>query len=240
MFMQMLNQRLILMGLLTGLLTGANFLFQAFPAETRPLGSPKGNDRAGAVRGACSAVDTKLENRKLVALVDKNDPSLTTQARPTFWVYLPVTRTEEITTAEFELFDENMNSILANDKITVQLPTKAGVARFVLPASEKGLEAGKEYYWVFRVVCDESDRSGNPTVSGWIKRVTPETALMNRLKSMPQADQYKVYAESRIWYDQINLLAQYNTKHRQEWTKLLTAFGLQNFAQQPVIELKLD
>lgn len=237
---QLFCKQTIILSLLSGFIGSLSVLVSPGVTEARPLGSPKGNSSTGAVRGACPALDTKLQNRKLLALVDAKDPSLTTQARPTFWMYLPFTRTEDITTAEFELFDENMSSVLSKAKITVPLPNKAGLARFTLPSQELQLTPEKEYFWVFRVVCDKDDRSGNPTVSGWIKRVTPEATLVNRLKSIPQADQYKLFAEKNIWFDQISLLAQYSTQHSQEWTKLLTAFGLQSIAQQAVIELKSD
>lgn len=233
-------QRLIVLGLLTGFISSFNGLMTPLTVEARPLGSPKGISKTGSVRGGCPALDTKLENRKLMALVDTSDPTLTTQLRPTFWVYVPFSRTEDVTTAEFELFDENMDPVLTNNKITISLPTKAGLARFTLPANEQPLAAGKEYFWVFRIVCDQDDRSGNPSVSGWIKRIAPEASLVQRLKTIPQVDQYKVYAENNIWLDQINLLAQNSAKHTQEWTKLLNSFGLRNFAQQTVIDLEAN
>lgn len=240
MAMQLLYKRIVLLGLLTGLMSSFSFLADHSPAQARPLGSPKGNSSTGAVRGACPAVDTSLQNRKLMALVDTNDPALTTQAHPTFWFYLPFVRTEEVTTAEFELLDENQEPVLSTRKIKVVLPDKAGIVRFTLPSSEPALQAGKEYFWVFRVVCDADDRSGNPTVTGWIKRVEPVTTLVSQLKSLPQIDQYKAYADSKIWFEQIDLLAQYRAKHSQEWNALLNTFGLQNLGQQPIVDLKVE
>lgn len=233
-------QRFIILALLTGFISSFDGVMTPLTLEARPLGSPKGISKTGSVRGGCPAIDTKLENRKLMALVDASDPTLTTQLRPTFWVYVPFNRTEDVTTAEFELFDEDMNPVLANNKIAIALPTQAGLARFTLPVTEKPLAVGKEYFWVFRVVCDQDDRSGNPSVSGWVKRISPEASLVQRLKAVPKVDQYKVYAENNIWLDQINLLAQNSAKHNQEWTKLLTSFGLRNFAQQTVIDLEAN
>lgn len=233
-------QRFIILALLTGFIGSFIGLITPLVVEARPLGRPKGMSKTGSVRGGCPAIDTNLENRKLMALVDSSDPTLTTQLRPTFWVYMPFSRTEDITIAEFELFDENMNPVLANNKIAISLPIKAGLARFTLPAHEQPLAAGKEYFWVFRVVCDEVDRSGNPSVSGWIKRISPAVSLVQRLKAVPKVDQYKVYAENNIWFDQIDLLAQNSARHNQEWTKLLASFGLRSFAQQTVIDLEAN
>lgn len=240
MFVQSLSQRILAIGLLTGLLCSFSLVMLPATTEARPLGRPKGISKTGAVRGACPAIDTKLQNRKLIALVDSNDPTLTTQAYPKFWLYLPFTRTEDVTTAEFELLNENQDSVLTKRKINVSLAPKAGIVSFTLPSGEKPLEVGKEYFWVFRVVCDKDDRSSNPTVTGWIKRVEPKTTLVSQLKSIPKTDQYKVYEANKIWFDQINLLAQYRTKHNQVWTNLLTSFGLGEFAQQPINELKLE
>lgn len=233
-------KRMILMGMLTGLMSSFSLLANPSTTQARPLGSPKGNSSTGAVRGACPAIDTNLQNRKLMALVDASDPALTTQAYPTFWFYLPFVRTQDVTTAEFELLNEDQESVLSTRKIKVSLPDKAGIVRFTLPAGEKSLQAGKEYFWVFRVVCDQDDRSGNPTVTGWIKRVQPGTTLVSRLKSLPPADQYKAYAESNIWFERINLLAQHRTKHSQVWTTLLDSFGLRKIGQQPVVDLQLE
>ncbi len=240
MIAQLLRKPIILLSLVTGLMSSFSVLVDSSSVQARPLGSPAGNSSTGAVRGACPAIDTKLQNHKLLALVDASDPALTTQARPTFWFYLPFKRTEEVTTAEFELLDENQEPVLSTRKLKVALPEQAGIVRLTLPAGEPALQAGKEYFWVFRVVCDPDDRSGNPTVTGWIKRVQPETALVSQLKSLPQADQYKAYAASKIWFERINLLAQNRDKHSQDWLTLLNSFGLQSLGQQPMRELTVE
>ncbi len=227
-------QRRVWLGMLTGLL----FLAQSTVSQARPLGRPKGNSSTGAIRGACPVGAINLQHRKLMALVDTSDPVLTTQAYPTFWVYQPVNRTEAVTTAEFELLDADQNPVITPRKILLALPDKAGIARFTLPASQKPLTVGQEYFWVLRVVCDKNDRSANPTVTGWIKRVQPDLAFANSLKATPALDQYKVYAENKIWWEYINFLAQNRDKQSQDWTSLLTLFGLQNFAPQPIQELK--
>lgn len=227
-----------LTGVATGLLASAGLLLFTPEAQARKLGSPSGNSSTGAVRGACPALKATVKNRKLVALIDQSDPVLTTQAKPTLWFYLPFTQTEDIDTVEFELLDENQKPVLQNKKMVLRLPEKAGLVQVILPATEKPLGVGKEYFWIFRVMCDENDRSANPTVTGWIKRVNPSQALVSRLKSTPNPDQFKVYAENKIWLDRVRLLVQYRTQRKQDWSTLLNTFGLTEFTQSPITELR--
>jgi len=228
----------VLTGVATGLIVSSGLLGFTPEAQARKLGSPSGNSSTGAVRGACPALAATMKNRKLVALIDQSDPVLTTQAKPTFWFYLPFTQTEDINTVEFELVDEDQKPVLQNKKLVLQLPEKPGLVQLTLPTTEKPLAVGKEYFWIFRVMCDENDRSANPTVTGWIERVNPSATLVSRLKATPNPEQFKLYAENNLWLDRVRLLVQHRAKYQQDWAALLNTFGLTEFAQSPITELR--
>ncbi|HEY9649940.1 MAG TPA: DUF928 domain-containing protein [Coleofasciculaceae cyanobacterium] len=193
----------------------------------RGLGAPSGNSETGGVRGACSVAD---RTRGLRALVDASDPALTTEENPTLLFYSPFGKptsgspeanTSVATTAEFELRDEDENSALKSQKIVVSIPAQPGIVSLKIPSSEVRLEPNKEYFWVFRVICDRDDVSANPSVSGWIKRVDSG-------------------ASETVWFDKLNQIVQSRTKDLESWTKLLGQFGFQDLNQAPIAELKPD
>lgn len=214
--------------MLTALLFGAvgSSLIPTYVAA-RGLGAPSGNSETGGVRGACSVVD---RDRGLRALVDASDPTLTTEENPTLLFYSPYgqpasgsleANTSVATTAEFELRDEDENSALKQGKIVVSIPSQPGIVSLKIPSSEVRLEPNKEYFWVFRVICDRDDTSANPSVSGWIKRVDSG-------------------ASETVWFDKLNQIVQSRTNDLENWTKLLGQFGFQDLNQAPISELKVE
>ena len=200
------------------------------PAQARPRWSgkpPSGNSSSNGVRGECFAVDRE---RPLTALVDGSNPVLTTQSHPTFLFYVPYSQTPypdrddrnyPVTTVEFELLDENENSVLKNQKIVFSVPDKVGIVKVKLPSTEASLEPDKEYFWIFRIICDARDNSANPSVAGWIERV-------------------RVGSSENLWFDRLEKLAQSPMNHLEQWTQLLREIDpkLQDLARVPVVELK--
>ena len=201
------------------------YSFSLTPAQARPLGAPRGANKSGGVRGACFAVDRE---RALTALVDESDPALTTQANPSFLFYLPFGQTSDpsqegqvytATNAEFELLDENENSVLKQQKIILSIPGTPGIVKLKLPTTEISLEPDKEYFWIFRIICDANDNTANPTVAGWIKRVQPNKS-------------------ENVWFDRLNQLVESPTNSLDNWTLLLKQFDLQDLSQDSIVELK--
>jgi len=195
--------------------------------KKRPFRAPSGNSSSNGVRGECSAVDGETG---LTALVNDSDPALTTQAHPTFLFYLPYSQTPDraeddrdyrVTTAEFELLDENEKSVLKDKKIILSLPDKSGIVKLTVPNTEASLEPDKEYFWVFRIICDPNDNTANPSVSGWIKRVS-------------------VGSRESLWLDRLDQLTQSPTSRLEQWRQLLVEVNpeLQNLAQTPIVELE--
>ena len=206
--------------------------FTSFHAQRTALGIPTGRPAGGAKRGRCPEI-VSLGNAEdsLVALVPKllnplnqleplSKSSLdgdivwgTTVAEyPTFWFFLPFHRQEDLEFAKFALMSEDKQ--LVAGPILVKLPEASGVtngpviAKFTLPSSENPLKVGQQYNykWFFSIVCDARKPSRNPSVSGWIQRITPPFAIA-QIQRAPTPRDYLYYAQSGIWYDAVTRLA---------------------------------
>jgi hypothetical protein len=229
--MRSLFCQVLLTGALTTLLLPSAMEFSLTPLQAqaqRAFKKPSGTARGNIVRGPCLA---DSQEKALISLLDESTytkPILTIQERPTFLFYLPYSRTPDrtqdgrnysVVTAEFELLDENEKSVLKNQKIVFSLPEKSGIVKVKLPSTEASLEPNKEYFWIFRIICDSQDYSANPSVAGWIKRV-------------------RVGSSENLWFDRLEQLAQTRTNHLDSWTEFLRQFDVQNLAQQEIVELK--
>ena len=150
----------------------------------RNQGRPSGRSRGPAIRGFCVPPNSK----PLTALVPENEPGTTVSDHPTFWFYLPVGRSEQVTQAEFVLFDENQ-TLAIKQPLKMALPDAPGIVSVKLPETEQPLEVGKQYEWEFSIICgDEPDLSGNPWVWGQVKRVEVSPELVRQLKTLPESD----------------------------------------------------
>lgn len=225
---QLLFYQRLVAGTLVALLSSAiGFPLLSLKAEAQSFGRPPGSSRGGGVRGACLVADRE---RPLIALVDNSNPTLTTQANPTFLFYSPYSQSAQRTqgsqnfrtiTAEFELRDEDEKSVLKNQKLVFALPEKPGIVKITVPKTETTLEPDKEYFWIFRVICDANDNSANPSVAGWIKRVNTGSS-------------------ENLWFDRLEQITQSPVKLLEQWTQLLKEVDpkLQDLAQTPIVELK--
>ncbi|HAA27192.1 MAG TPA: hypothetical protein DCE56_05310 [Cyanobacteria bacterium UBA8553] len=231
-FKQLLFGQTLLTCFLTTLLSGAiGFPLTSLKAQAQGFGQPPGTNKSGGVRGGCAAA---FEGRQLIALVENgkstfSQPELTTKEYPTLFFYLPLARNPNFTTkegqvysltsVEFELQDEYDNPVLKNQKLVFSLPNQPGIVSLKLPRSESPLEPNKAYFWVFRIICDRYDNSANPTVAGWIKRVSPGSS-------------------DNVWFDRLKNLVESRTNFLDDWTKLLAQFELLNLAQGAIVELQ--
>jgi len=229
---QLLFRYVVLTGLLTTLLlSGIEFPLGFSKASAQRFGRPPSANKPGGKRSPCP---TAVPEKVLTALVEDSaytQPLLTTQEHPTFLFYVPFSRTWEIdsddgqsyniTSAEFELLDENENPVLKNQKIIFSLPENPGLVKVTLPITETELEPDKEYFWIFRVICDANDNTANPSVAGWIKRVRGDS-------------------NPNLWFDRLEQLAQSPTTYLEQWRQLLVEVDpeLQNLAQTPIVELE--
>ncbi|MBE9068308.1 DUF928 domain-containing protein [Leptolyngbya cf. ectocarpi LEGE 11479] len=226
-------------------------------------GTPLGRRGAGSRSGSLED-DSNLENicmsrsgpSPLIALVPSTQESrssetpgrvspknfesvlsLTTQSKPTFWFYLPA-RPDDIP-LEFVLQIEHENQ---TDETVYQTQLSgnhsAGIMRLTLPEDAPTLQLNTRYRWFFSVGCD----SGPVNVSGSIDLVSLDPALQLSLAEATPREQVAIYASNGLWQDAITLLGELyradsdNISRANDWYSLLESVGLEDIAQQPLID----
>ncbi|MBD2200368.1 MULTISPECIES: DUF928 domain-containing protein [Calothrix] len=203
-------------------------------ADINSEASPSGRQNGGGKRSQCS----ELENDNLMALVPKNNEILTTKEYPDFWFNLPFAKSSQSLPATFRLLNEEKKSVLSKP-LKLSLPEKKGIAKLSLPSTEKPLVVGQRYHWYFSITCvNDQGSPSNIFVDGWIKRVEPDSTLVERLKQTKPQDKYFPYFENNIWAEAISELAEYRNLHPQEWVKILSQYSLEKAASEPISELK--
>lgn len=145
---------------------------------------------------------------------------------PTLYWYIPATLAQ---TAEFVLTDDQGEMAYMT---TVNLPQQAGVVKLTLP-SEAALKVGPTYQWTFSLLCDEFQPSRNPHVIGSIERTVLSPSMQAQLQTADPLEQAQVFAQSKIWHDTLERVAQVRHYRQDEWEELLTSVGLSMIAQEP-------
>ncbi|MEH1844103.1 MAG: DUF928 domain-containing protein [Nostoc sp.] len=124
----------------------------------------------------------------------------TIEEKPSLWFYIPYSYNEEsqLEYAKLALLYQS-KGLVKETPILFKLPKEPGIAEVKLPIS---LEVNKPYKWFFSIICDENKPSRNPSVTGWIQRISreksvfpvePSNALLSR--------RYDIYARSGLLYD---------------------------------------
>jgi hypothetical protein len=106
-----------------------------------------------------------------------------------------------------------------------------------LPANVS-LETGKNYRWVFQLVCENAnaDPVFGQYVEGRIQRTELRSDLKTKIEQATPLEQAKLYAQARIWSETLMLAAQLRSSQPAEWEELLKSVGLNEIAQVPLLE----
>ncbi len=199
---------------------------------SRPRGTATGRYRGGAVRDRCPNIQPPLT--ALVPATSDGIPFIekTILDRPIFWFYIPFSpafRHE----AEFVILDEDEKDIYS-DKFP--LAQQSGIVRLQLPNRMPPLQEGKRYRWVFSVMCNPANRSGDATVNGWVQRIPKSLELNHQLENTSGLDQALIYAKAELWHEMLNTLAESQQSNPQQslikpiWQETLEEVGLPNLA----------
>lgn len=206
--------------------------FQPPPGREQPKGgTASGGSRP--VRNACISGTTKSQDF-LTAVVPGNQLGLTMVEHPEFVVYLPPTSAR---IAELSIFDQEMEGVYQMD---VQIDKRTGFIPVRLPNTAPTLEANKSYYWTFALVCNESDRTEDLVVGGWVERVPLTTQLRSQLLNASLPEKAALLAQNGYWYDAVTeLLTTKPTPDAQRqlmkaWDNLLKSVGLNNIAEKSI------
>ena len=206
--------------------------FEPPPGQDAPTGGTAG----GASRPVTTACTPNLAANKssLTALSPGRHIGLTQRDHPIFIVYLPQNGAK---TAEFSLFDEKMNGVY---QFSVPVADQAGFISIKLPNNAPTLAKDKPYYWTFALVCNESDRTEDSVVGGWIKYSQPDAQLSQQLTKTTLIDRVSLYAQHGFWYDALTTLVVEQKKEpnnlalAKTWAELLQSVGLESIATQPL------
>ena len=182
----------------------------------------------------------------LTALVPVENPVFTRRDRPTFLFYFP-DAPEMVKHAEFILLSEDEKEVVFSAQFE---PRASGIVSVSLPDTAKALVVGEAYHWYLNMHCETTDSV--PSVNGWVQRVAEDEAAVAVSEGMPLA-----------WYDAIarsvpqrGLSGQVMPEHApeqsvplslheqsasfpspcsMEWADLLTAAGLDELIDVPVL-----
>ncbi|MEL6354412.1 MAG: DUF928 domain-containing protein [Cyanobacteria bacterium J06627_28] len=176
----------------------------------------------------------------IIALMPESNLGLTISARPTFWFAMP--EVHQSKNIEFGIFNQNEELIYQK---TFQPSGEAGITHFSLPETEAALAIDQEYRWYLTVICDPSSRAEDLVVTGWVRRITPESALVESLAEATQQEQVALYQDAELWHETITQLAdlyrnidpdstasQTGTVE-QQWNALLEAVNLPQVTETP-------
>ncbi|MCP2726939.1 DUF928 domain-containing protein, partial [Limnofasciculus baicalensis] len=176
------------------------------------------------------------EQPLMTALLPTTNYGRTIAARPTFFVYIPPTATEEVF---FSLKDENGKH---HYQAMLKISGRGGIVSVTLPNNAPELEMDKNYQWFFAPISPGGIlQPDNYGVTGWVKRVAALTSTQAN-SSINPLEKATEYAEAGIWYDTVAVLVSAqvaqpsNETLLSEWKDLLKEVGLDAIANQPIAE----
>ncbi|OUL24584.1 hypothetical protein BV378_19645 [Nostoc sp. RF31YmG] len=210
-------------------------------------------DRGGAASRGCGS-----GNESLMALVPiyqqtiNQEPKetiavtkvwgLTTAVHSTFWFFVPYHKSA-IAAMEFVVKDESGKPSQTIHRAAVNPPSNPGIVSVRLPETTAPLQVGKMYHWFLKVKvnCNNQQPAELQYVEGWVQRINPNSSLAQNLKQATPQQQVALYAENGIWHDALTVVATLRWEKPKdasviaEWTSLLKSVGLENLAQQPLV-----
>jgi Domain of Unknown Function (DUF928) len=199
------------------------------------------NRVAGATRSQKSCLG---EDACLIALLPETDPELlmTTADYPILLFYIPQTSAQIM---EVRLLDQSMS---VPYKASFKPPSTAGIVSAKLADLKNAagqslppLKVDQRYQWDCSLMFDVQDGSGDLTVNGTITRAALNSQLAEMLSQTPAGDRLSLYAINNLWYDLISTLYRErkanpsNPKLVEEWTAILRAIKLDNYALAPLL-----
>ncbi|BAZ13497.1 hypothetical protein NIES4071_53360 [Calothrix sp. NIES-4071] len=206
-----------------------------------PEGTPPGGRRTGGGRrDACPDMTPKL-----TALVPVTEEAatvqhvwgLTTEERPTFWFYLPYTKSSGYPTS-FVLLNDKSSPIYKKD---ISLPEQAGIISIKIPANFPALSVNKQYRWFLKVYCDQLKEAPPVYVEGVVSRVNLALTINQQLQTAQPLERFAIYARNGIWYQALATIIQLKQKNPQndmiqtDWKNLLTDIGLHEIVDMRIL-----
>ncbi|GAP98752.1 DUF928 domain-containing protein [Leptolyngbya sp. NIES-2104] len=212
---------------LTTLIVFSALSGQAQIALASAFDPPPGQGEPGSTAGGASRPSrpTCLDSDTFTVFAPKTYLGLTTQARPTFWIYLPSGRAKML---EFSVFDRQRKGIYQTQ---IAIENKSGLVKITLPETAPALNFNQSYNWTVALVCNSKRRTEDWVIGGWIARQAPTAELQREFNlALTDLDRARLYAQSQFWYDAISLLItsdQSSSKAFKDlWSSTIQAAGL--------------
>ena len=178
-------------------------------------------------------VRTKTIDKTLVPLLPSSKLGLTASSHPTFMVYVPQTSAKAL---EFTLENEEGEGIYQTE---VNIDKAPGIMSFSLPKTESALEIDQDYRFVVSIICQQTGPK-NPFVEGLVRRISPDSALVNQLNKPESLEKVMLYSESGYWFDAMENLAALKRSQPDDsevaaaWENLLASVGLEKITKAPL------
>lgn len=173
-------------------------------------------------------------NQPIIALMPEDNIGLTLSEHPTLWFSLPAVSPDR--NIEFGLFDQAGKMVYEE---TLVASGEAGLTHLQLPATATPLEVNKNYRWYLSVVCDPQSRSEDLFVTGWIKRIQPDSEVSEQLIHATDQERLSLYEASALWYDELTTLITLRRNDptapelAQRWNTLLNSVNLTQALNTP-------
>ncbi|MGC1308537.1 MAG: DUF928 domain-containing protein [Phormidesmis sp.] len=206
-------------------------------------GRPGGRRRGGGSRGGCQAdlplsaiayANTSSSTEFNVSVMDETVGTLTTQAQPTLWFYLPQPLSTDTKTT-FGIQNGNGETLYTGQLIGNT--DDAGIVSAPLANTPVFLEAGTPYQWFLILECEGESN----TVNGWVERRMVESDLTQALTQVNARSRAALYANYGYLQDAISDLALLRLSEpedeaiAQDWVNFLSALDLTDLTAAPLL-----
>ncbi len=201
-----------------------------------PAGQGKPQSTVGGGTRTTCFLDQEQPKPPLTLLVPAGKLGTTTYQHPQLFVYVPSTSAQQ---AEFLVRDPNGDF---EYRARYTLPKTAGIVKVELPDSETGLEAGKDYEWMFAIICDADSRDRDIVDVGSLQLTELSATQKSQLEQAEPLKRAELYAEYGIWHDAVATLASLQCSEQNptltHWQQLLQseAVQLNSIATQPLLQ----
>ena len=188
----------------------------------------------GGSRGNCIA-----NQGQLVALVPENTVGVTASTTPQLFFSIPETNKTHL----LEFVVRNQQDELVYETL-LETKDQAGIIAIELPENlqQESLKTNEHYHWYLSMICNQQKRSHDIVVEGVLKRIEIEPGLSQKLQNANAIEQANLYQQQGIWHDALSIVAQEQKTSKDrgavqaKWTELLSALGLGELANQPLID----
>ncbi len=189
----------------------------------------------GSRQESCATYDfplTALTYSTANGTTDVSVGSLTVQAQPRLWFYLP-TDSEEMNAVI--AIKNTRNELLYEGQLNGETESD-GIVSVPLPVE---LSAGDPYQWVLTVECDEND---SVTVDGWIGRAPISPATAGVFAGVGDRNRAALYANEGFLQDALSELALLRLADKadedlaEDWIGFLSDLGLADLTAAPLLD----